>query len=135
MVPAVGAAVIGVQARTADQPVMRLLARIDDPATARHVTAERSMLHLLHGHCNSPIAGHAHTEAGRLSLFGMVFDRDGSRWVRALSRGPADDPAGLGTRVAGDLLRQGAGRLIAATSARPRRRTITSSLVSVSRPA
>jgi hydroxymethylbilane synthase len=116
MVPAVGAAVIGVQARTADEPIMRLLDEINDPATARHITAERTMLHMLRGHCNSPIAGHAHTTPdAQLSLFGMVFNRDGSQWVRAHGWGPLDDPASLGAWVAGDLLRQGARRLITAT--------------------
>jgi hydroxymethylbilane synthase len=116
MVPAVGAAVIGVQARTADDPVMRLLDLINHPATAVHITAERTMLHMLRGHCNSPIAGHAHTTPdGKLSLFGMVFNRDGSRWVRSHGWGECDDPASLGAWVAGDLLRQGARKLIMAT--------------------
>lgn len=116
IVPAVGAAVIGVQARTADEPIMGLLDQINDTATARHITAERTMLHMLRGHCNSPIAGHAHaTPDGQLSLFGMVFNRDGSQWVRSQGWGPADDPSSLGAWVAGDLLRQGASRLIAAT--------------------
>ncbi len=116
VVPAVGAAVIGVQARTADEPVMRLLAEINDDTTARHITAERTMLHMLRGHCNSPIAGHAHTTPdGQLSLFGMVFNRDGSKWVRSHGWGPTDDPASLGAWVADDLLRQGARRLIMAT--------------------
>jgi hydroxymethylbilane synthase len=116
MVPAVGAAVIGVQARVEDEPVMRLLDEINHPATALHITAERTMLHMLRGHCNSPIAGHAHTAPdGQLSLFGMVFNRDGSDWVRSHSWGPTDDPASLGAWVAGDLLKQGARRLITAT--------------------
>ncbi|HEV7930850.1 MAG TPA: hydroxymethylbilane synthase, partial [Actinomadura sp.] len=84
--------------------------------TALHITAERTMLHMLRGHCNSPIAGHAHTTPDRqLSLFGMVFNRDGSQWVRSHGWGPTDDPASLGAWVAGDLLRQGARRLIIAT--------------------
>jgi hydroxymethylbilane synthase len=44
-----------------------------------------------------------------------VFNRDGSAWVRSHGWGPTDDPAGLGAWVAGDLLRQGARRLIMAT--------------------
>jgi hydroxymethylbilane synthase len=114
MVPAVGAAVIGAQARTGDEPVMRLLAEINDPVTARHIAAERAMLHRLQGHCNSPIAGHATTAPdGSLSLFGMVFNRDGSRWARSHSLG--EDPVSLGGGVAEELLRQGADHLIAAT--------------------
>ncbi|GAA3724442.1 hydroxymethylbilane synthase [Plantactinospora mayteni] len=116
MVPAVGAAVIGVQARSSDGPIMRLLQEISHAATATAITAERVMLHMLQGHCNSPIAGHAHVAPdGKLSLFGMVFNRDGSAWVRAHNWGPTDDPASLGAVVAGDLLHQGARRLIMAT--------------------
>lgn len=116
MVPAVGAAVIGVQARASDEPVMRVLDEISDPATALHITAERTMLHMLRGHCNSPIAGHCRTTPdGQLSLFGMVFNRDGSEWARSHGWGAIDDPASLGAWVAGDLLRQGARRLITAT--------------------
>ncbi|GAA4587735.1 hydroxymethylbilane synthase [Planotetraspora phitsanulokensis] len=116
IVPPVGAGVIGVQARTADAPVMRMLDELNHPATAGHILAERSMLHLLRGHCNSPIAGYATTTPdGRMSLFGMVFDRDGSQFVRSHAVGDPADPATLGSRVAADLLNQGAGRLIAAT--------------------
>lgn len=114
--PAVGAAVIAVQARSADAAVMRALAEINHELTATCVTAERMLLHMLQGHCNSPIAGHCHhTLDGKLSMFGMVFNRDGSRWVRAQAWGPADDPNSLGAVVAADLLRQGARRLIAST--------------------
>jgi porphobilinogen deaminase len=49
------------------------------------------------------------------ALFGMVFNRDGSTWVRSHAWGPTDDPASVGAKVAGDLLHQGARRLIMAT--------------------
>ncbi|WP_433259718.1 hydroxymethylbilane synthase (plasmid) [Streptosporangium sp. CA-135522] len=116
MVPPVGAGVIALQARDTDLPVMQLLQHLDHPATAGHVLAERTMLRLLRGHCNSPIAGHAcPTGDGRMSLYGMVFNLDGSRFVHAHACGDASDPAALGSRVAADLLQQGAGQLIAAT--------------------
>lgn len=116
MMPAVGAGVIGIQARTADAPVMQLLEEFNHPETARWILAERTMLHMLRGHCNSPIAGHCYTTAdGKLGLFGMVFNRDGSDFVRSQDWGPVDDPATLGSVVASDLLKQGAMRLINAT--------------------
>jgi hydroxymethylbilane synthase len=78
------------------------------------ITAERVMLHGLRGHCNSPIAGYCVTEPdGRLSLRGMVFNRDGSRFVHAHIWGEEqNDPAVLGSRVAAELLRQGARDII-----------------------
>lgn len=116
MVPAIGAGVISIQIRTADAPVRRLVDELNDPATARLVLAERTALHMLQGHCNSPIAGHAYlTPDGQMAMVGMVFNRDGSRWVRAQLWGDPDDPAALGAAVAADLLRQGARRLITAT--------------------
>ncbi|GII66556.1 porphobilinogen deaminase 2 [Sphaerisporangium krabiense] len=116
MVPAVGAGIIGIQARTADVPVMQLLDEFNHQPTARDMLAERTMLHMLRGHCNSPIAGYATTTPdGQLSLFGMVFNRDGSAWARSLLWGDPGDPATLGSRVASDLLHQGARYLITAT--------------------
>ncbi|MCP2331107.1 MULTISPECIES: hydroxymethylbilane synthase [Actinoalloteichus] len=116
MVPACGAAVIGVQARVEDQAVMRLLAHLGDEETTRWVSAERTALHLLSGHCNSPIALHCTTtDEGRLALSGLVFSEDGSGWVRSHATGVADDPVGLGARVADDLISQGARELIGDT--------------------
>ncbi|WP_329426458.1 hydroxymethylbilane synthase [Streptosporangium sp. NBC_01495] len=116
IVPPVGAGVVGIQARGSDAPVMRLLDELNHPATAQHILAERTMLHMLFGHCNSPIAGHASTTAdGKMSMFGMVFNRDGSAFVRSHAWGTHDDPATLGARVAADLLHQGARNLITAT--------------------
>jgi len=45
----------------------------------------------------------------------MVFNRDGSEFVRAQAWGPIGDPATLGSRVAADLLDRGARHLITAT--------------------
>ncbi|GAA3612079.1 hypothetical protein GCM10022419_116310 [Nonomuraea rosea] len=79
MVPAVGAGVIGIQARSADSPIMRLLGELSHPGDRR------------------PHPGRTHD------------------FVRAHLRGDGSGPATLGSRVAADLLHQGARRLITAT--------------------
>jgi hydroxymethylbilane synthase len=113
MCPAVGAGVIGLQCRDADKGLLELLRLLDDAPTRTHVTAERTMLHGLQGHCNSPIAGHcATTPDGQLALRGMVFTRDGGEFVHAMEWGPANKPAELGAYLAGVLLRKGARDLI-----------------------
>ena len=84
MCPAVGAGVIGIQCRTADTGIVELLRLLDDAETRTHVTAERTMLQDLKGHCNSPIAGHCTTTPdGQLSLIGMVFTSDGGEFAYA----------------------------------------------------
>jgi hydroxymethylbilane synthase len=115
MLPAVGAGVLVLECRRDDGPVAGLLERLNDERTQTAATAERAMLHGLHGHCNSPIAGHCTTDpAGRLSLHGMVFSHDGSTFVRTHLRGdPTDDPTPLGARASTELLRRGAGEIIA----------------------
>ncbi|GII59388.1 porphobilinogen deaminase 2 [Planotetraspora thailandica] len=116
MVPPVGAGVVGVHARVADAPVMQLVNQLNHPSTAAHILAERTMLHMLRGHCNSPIAGYATTTPdGQMAMFGMVFNQDGSAFVRSHAWGDLGDPAILGARVAADLLHQGAMKLIDAT--------------------
>jgi len=70
-------------------------------------------LHALQGHCNSPIAGFASTEAnGKLTLRGKVFSLDGSQWLDSHHWGVPEDPAALGYFVGADLLRQGARAII-----------------------
>jgi hydroxymethylbilane synthase len=113
MCPAIGAGVVGLQCRQDDEPVRELLHLLDDSAARTHVTAERTMLRGLQGHCNSPIAGHCATAPdGQLALRGMVFTRDGGEFVHAMERGPAGKPAELGAYLAGVLLRKGARDLI-----------------------
>jgi hydroxymethylbilane synthase len=111
--PAVGAGVIGLQCRQDDEPVRELLHLLDDRQTRTHITAERTMLHGLQGHCNSPIAGHcATTPDGQLALRGMIFTRDGGEFVHAMEWGPVGKPAELGAYLSGVLLRKGARDLI-----------------------
>ncbi|MDT0302882.1 hydroxymethylbilane synthase [Streptomonospora wellingtoniae] len=113
MCPPVGAGVVGVQCRTADTAICELLRMVDDPVTRTHVSAERTMLHMLQGHCNSPIAGHAHTTPdGQLSLLGMVFTREGGRFAYSQEWDSCERPGELGAYVAADLLRKGARGII-----------------------
>ena len=114
MCPAVGAGVIGIQCRTADTGTVELLRLLDDAQTRTHVTAERTMLHGLRGHCNSPIAGHCTTTPdGQLSLIGMVFTPEGDRFAHAHEWDTPDRAPELGAIVAATLARKGARNIIA----------------------
>ncbi|WP_435113729.1 hydroxymethylbilane synthase [Nocardiopsis synnemataformans] len=113
MCPAVGSGVIGVQCKAADTDLVELLRSLDDAATRTWVTAERTMLHGLQGRCNSPIAGHAtFTADGQLCLRGMVFSREGGRFVYSQEWERVENAAELGAWVAADLLRKGARGII-----------------------
>lgn len=110
MLPAPGQGALAVQCRTGDAETLRLLAALDDAATRKSVTAERSFLAGLGGGCAVPVAAHATAEA-RISLQGLVASVDGKRLLRV--QGDGDDAAELGRGLAGEAVRQGAGELLA----------------------
>jgi hydroxymethylbilane synthase len=113
MAPPVGAGVLGLQCRHDDTATIDLVTRIGDPDTWRQTTAERMLLHVLQGHCNSPITGHATTDPnGALTLTATVFSLDGKTAIHAQETGDPTDPTTLGTSVALALLKQGARDLI-----------------------
>ncbi|WP_330330440.1 hydroxymethylbilane synthase [Streptomyces sp. NBC_00536] len=113
MCPPIGAGILALQCREDDTALIETVSALGDPATHREVTAERMLLHVLQGHCNSPIAGYATTErTGELALYAKVFTPDGKTVLRAHEWAGPLDPATLGTSVAVALLRQGARELI-----------------------
>jgi hydroxymethylbilane synthase len=113
MCPPIGAGVLALQCREDDTATIDAVAGLGHPPTWREITAERMLLHVLQGHCNSPIAGYARAERdGRLSLRARVFSPDGKTVLDAHEWAGPLDPATLGTSVAVALLRQGAREVI-----------------------
>ncbi|MFJ8585518.1 hydroxymethylbilane synthase [Streptomyces sp. NPDC093595] len=113
MMPPIGAGVLALQCREGDTDLIDLISGLGDRDTYRETEAERMLLHVLQGHCNSPIAGYARVErSGELSLRATVFSPDGKVMLHAHEWAGRLDPATLGTSVAVALLRQGARELI-----------------------
>jgi hydroxymethylbilane synthase len=113
MMPPIGAGILALQCREDDTAVFEAVAGLGHPDTHREAAAERMFLHVLQGHCNSPIAGFARAErSGDLSLRASVFTPDGKTVLNAHEWAGRLDPATLGTSVAVALLRQGARELI-----------------------
>ncbi|MEU5463836.1 hydroxymethylbilane synthase [Streptomyces althioticus] len=113
MLPPVGAGVLALQCREGDTDLIEAAAVLNHPDTHRETTAERMLLHVLQGHCNSPIAGLARVDrSGELSLRACVFTPDGKTRLNAHEWAGRLDPATLGTSVAVALLRQGAREVI-----------------------
>ncbi|MFB8402236.1 hydroxymethylbilane synthase [Streptomyces sp. NPDC055912] len=109
MMPPIGAGVLALQCREGDKDLIDLVTDLGDRDTYRATQAERMLLHVLQGHCNSPIAGYAQVErGGELSLRATVFSPDGKVMLNAHEWAGRLDPATLGTSVAVALLRQGA---------------------------
>ena len=112
MLPAVGQGIVAVECAARDFDTRRLLASIDDPTAHGCADAEREVLWVLNGHCNSPIAGFAEVKGDRMSLTASVLDHAGSRIIEASRSGPASRPRELGRAVGLELLAKGAAEII-----------------------
>ncbi|EHN79625.1 porphobilinogen deaminase [Streptomyces sp. NRRL WC-3753] len=113
MMPPIGAGILALQCREGDGGLIDAVSGLGHPETHREATAERMFLHVLQGHCNSPIAGHARVDrGGELSLRACVFTPDGKTRLNAHEWAGPLDPETLGTSVAVALLRQGAREII-----------------------
>jgi hydroxymethylbilane synthase len=110
-VPAPGQGALAVQALADSGDLAEALRRIDDPDARRTAAAERICLALLGGGCARPIGAHARIVDGHITLTAFVGSVDGSKLLRAESVGTSAPE--LGGAVADELLRLGAGALLA----------------------
>ncbi|MFO1107786.1 MAG: hydroxymethylbilane synthase [Bradyrhizobium sp.] len=112
MLPAVGQGIVAVECNARDFATRQTLALIDDPVSHACADAEREVLWVLNGHCNSPIAGHAEIRGAEMSLAASVLDHAGARIIETSRVGPADRPRELGRAVGLELLGKGAAEII-----------------------
>lgn len=118
MLPAPGQGSLAVECRKADAADGSALAKAmqdyDDEATRLAVTAERALLARLEAGCSAPIGALATLAGDVLRLEAVVCRPDGTRLLRNSLETNSPDmagAAGLGARLAEDLLAQGAGEL------------------------
>lgn len=81
MLPAPGQGALGIQMRTDDPEIARLLGPLDDAPARACVEAERHFLSGLGGGCSAPVGALALVQGGRLTLRARVLSLDGSQAV------------------------------------------------------
>jgi len=114
VMPAPGQGALGLEVRADDRKARDTLASLEDPASARQVAAERSLLAALEGGCQAPVAAYCGSgERGTGSrLYGRVTAQDGSVQITASAEIDVREPAAAGVRVAALLRAQGASKLL-----------------------
>jgi hydroxymethylbilane synthase len=112
MLPAVGQGIVAVECAAQDWETRRIVGLIDDAAAHACADAEREVLWVLNGHCNSPVAGFATISGSQMSLAASVLDETGRLMIEAARSGPADRPRELGRAVGLELLAKGAAEII-----------------------
>lgn len=113
MLPSVGQGIVAVECVEKDWLTRGYLADIEDASSRLCAEAEREVLWVLNGHCNSPIAGHATISGTDMTLTSAVLDETGARFIEASRTAAANRPRELGRAVGLDLLDKGAAEIIA----------------------
>jgi hydroxymethylbilane synthase len=114
MLPAPGQGALAVETREVDD-LTHDVAVLDDVRTRAAVTAERAVLATLEGGCAAPIGVLAEVVEGEqgeeLWVRAAALSPDGTLAVRMSATGDPADAAGVGNRLAGQMLDEGAGQL------------------------
>jgi hydroxymethylbilane synthase len=117
-VPAPAQGALAVECRADDLAAREALAAFDDAGARACITAERALLAKLEAGCSAPIGALAEIRANpaELTLTAVVTAADGSDAVRRTLTGVVTDPAGVGRRLAADLIASGADKMMGSSS-------------------
>lgn len=116
MLPACGQGALGIECRTNDDVIHRLIAPLNDPLTARCVHSERHVNALLGGNCHVPIGVYCMPMPGsELLLRAMVATPDGRTRITDARQGALEKIIELAELCAQTLLNKGAAELLAAS--------------------
>lgn len=110
--PAAGQGALGIECRADAEQIQEIIAPLHHQQTAYAVLAERAVCRRLQGGCQVPIAAFAEVSHGEVFLRAMVSDRSGTRQLRAKLTGKVAHAEEIGTRVAEELIQQGAEKIL-----------------------
>ncbi|MBB4778364.1 hydroxymethylbilane synthase [Actinomadura catellatispora] len=112
MLPAPGQGALALECRSDRADLLELLGTVNDAATRRAVTAERTILAVLEAGCSAPVGTYAAEVEEELHLTATVAAYDGSRQIRLSASGHPDAAEQIGRDLADRLLAQGADQLM-----------------------
>jgi hydroxymethylbilane synthase len=114
MLPAAAQGVVGIECLESNDALRAILKQLTHEPTALTTAAERAIAKALDASCQSPVATYAVIDGTSLTVTALVALPDGSRSVRDVITGPAEDAERLGEELATRLLASGAGEILAA---------------------
>lgn len=117
MLPAPGQGALAVECRASDtELVAEVRGALDDTRSRAAVTAERAVLAALEAGCSAPVGAMAEVAEGEdgdeLWIRAVALSHDGAVAVRRSTTGSPLDAAGVGLRLAQEMLADGASTLI-----------------------
>jgi hydroxymethylbilane synthase len=111
-IPAPGQGIVAIEIRADDHRTREAVAPVNDAAAAASLAAERALVTALGGGCQLPLGAIAVHGRDGLTVHAVVATLDGRRAIRRTVSGTLDDPAAIGTELARELARAGAGEIL-----------------------
>ncbi len=110
--PAPGQGALGIEILAARADLRAWLAPLIHAESDAAARAERQVSRVLGGNCDIPLGAFAQVRDGILHCTGLIASPDGTHVLRAVESGALDEAEAVGSRVAQQLLAQGADRLV-----------------------
>ncbi|MFH1287302.1 MAG: hydroxymethylbilane synthase [bacterium] len=112
ILPSVGQGSIGIEIKSSDDKVRKLIAPLNHDESYWVILGERALLRRLEGGCQVPIGSWGRVEKGRLVLDGVIASLDGKKMYKAGLRGEVKDAENIGVKLAEDLLARGGDKIL-----------------------
>ena len=106
ILPAAGQGIIAVQCRKDDSNIINLLEKIDHKQTRQCAEAERTLLKIIGGDCDTAVGGLATIKNDELTLYAQLFSDDGINIFNYKIAGGKEEGFKLGKLAGIELLKQ-----------------------------
>ena len=104
IIPSAGQGVISLQCNKNDDEIVSLLKKINDIKTHQRATAERNVLKVLEGDCETAVGAHAIIEENKITLEAELFSLDGTERFYEKKTSEIENADALGIEV-GQILK------------------------------
>jgi len=109
MLPCAGQGIISVSARSDDGAIKEIVSAINHAPTFAIAAAERAVLAIYNGNCQTPIAAHAVIDGSELILDALIASTDGKEIFRISATGDIIDAEKIGMEAGNKLLENSRG--------------------------
>ena len=105
IIPSAGQGIVALQCRNNDNKIISLLNKINDNETFYRAIAERNVLKILEGDCETAVGAHATIEGKKIILEAELFSLDGSQRFYEKKSSKIEDAKELG-KIIGEILKK-----------------------------
>ena len=99
IIPSVGQGIIALQCRDEDKDIASILKKINHLETYKRAHAERNILKILEGDCETAIGAHSKINGDQITLEAELFSLDGSLRFHEKKTGKIDEYKKIGTEI------------------------------------